>query len=117
MSGKPEAFLPLPSASFHVLLALLDEPKHGYAVMQEVDRLSYGAVKMGPGTVYTTVKRLLDDGLIEEIEPADGSDARRRSYRVTGLGESVCRAEVRRLSRLIHRSVLSRLAPSLKEAF
>lgn len=114
MRREPEDVTPLPSASFHVLLALVDRPRHGYAVMQEVERLSDGAVRMGPGTVYTTIKRLLDGGLIEEVQGPDPADPRRRSYRATALGERVCRAEVHRLAGLIQRSVLGRLAPGFE---
>jgi DNA-binding PadR family transcriptional regulator len=116
---RPEeasSFLPLPSASFHVLLALVDGDKHGYAIMREVERLSEGVVRMGPGTLYASIKRLLADRLIEESDERPDpelDDQRRRYYRITGLGEAVCRAEVRRLSMLIERTVLRRLAPRL----
>ena|SRR5688572_25789308 len=106
--------LPLPSASLHVLLALMDGDKHGYAIMQAVEHLSDGIVQMGPGTLYGTIKRLLADGLIEETaeRPApEDDDDRRRYYRASGLGERVCSAEVARLSTLIERSALRRLAP------
>lgn len=96
----------LPAASLHVLLALLDGDKHGYAVMRDVERLSDGAVRMGPGTLYGTIKRLVADGLIEEVTgdpagPAD--DERRRYYRLTGAGERVAAAEVARLRTLLSR--------------
>lgn len=111
-------FLPLPSSSFHVLLVLAEDEKHGYAIMREVERISEGAVRMGPGTLYGTIKRLLDVGLIEESgERPDPEldDERRRYYRITGLGERVVTAEVRRLSTMIERSVLKRLSPRLGE--
>ncbi len=115
-SKQPESYLPLPSASLHVLLALVDGDKHGYAIMREVERLSEGVVRMGPGTLYASIKRLLQERLIEESDERpdpEMDDQRRRYYRITGLGEAVCRAEVRRLSSLIERSVLHRLAPRL----
>ena len=115
----PKDFLPLPSSSFHVLLALAKSEKHGYAIMQEVEEISEGAVRMGPGTLYGTIKRLLETGLVEESgerPDPDLDDERRRYYRITTLGEKVVTAEVRRLSTMIERSVLRRLAPRLGEA-
>jgi DNA-binding PadR family transcriptional regulator len=112
----PQEFLPLPSSSFHVLLVLAQGEKHGYAIMQEVERISEGAVRMGPGTLYGTIKRLLEGGLVEETnERPDPAldDERRRYYRITGVGDRVVAAEVRRLSTMIERSVLRRLAPRL----
>lgn len=109
-------FLPLPSSSFHVLLVLAEEEKHGYAIMRQVERISDGAVRMGPGTLYGTIKRLLEIGLIDEAEERPDpelDDERRRYYRITGLGERVVTAEVRRLSTMIERSVMRRLAPRL----
>lgn len=114
-----ESFLPLPSSSFHVLLVLADDERHGYAIMREVERISDGAVRMGPGTLYGTIKRLLESGLVEESgeRPVpELDDERRRYYRITGLGERVVRAEVRRLSTMIERSTLRRLAPKLGPA-
>lgn len=104
----------LPAASLHVLLALLEGDKHGYAVMRDVERLSDGAVRMGPGTLYGTIKRLLADGLIEEVAhdghgPAE--DERRRYYRLTGSGERVAADEVARLRTLLAR--VRRLRPDL----
>lgn len=98
----------LPVASLHVLLALLEGDKHGYAVMRDVERLSDGAVKMGPGTLYGTIKRLLADGLIEEVASGgagtgQADDERRRYYRLTGDGERAAAAEVARLSTLLSR--------------
>ena len=120
MTGKePEDLLPLPSSSFHVLLVLAEEERHGYAIMREVEEISDGAVRMGPGTLYGTIKRLLDSGLIEESgeRPVpELDDERRRYYRITGLGERVVTAEVRRLSTMIERSTLRRLAPRLGPA-
>lgn len=104
---KPEAFLPLPSATLHILVALTTGEKHGYAVMQDVESLSDGAVRMGPGTLYGSIKRMLADGLIEETaERPDPEldDQRRRYYRLTGLGERVCASELRRLEALVRRA-------------
>jgi DNA-binding PadR family transcriptional regulator len=113
---EPSAFLPLPTATFHILLALRSGEKHGYAVMQNVEDLSDGLVKLGPGTLYGAVKRLLADGLIEESEQRPDpelDDQRRRYYRLTALGERVCTAELERLTKLLKTafpsSVVSRL--------
>ena len=106
-ADDPTSFLPLPSAPLHILLALREGERHGYAVMRDVEHLSDGAVKMGPGTLYGAIKRLLADGLIEEsAERPDPEldDQRRRYYRLTGLGERVCSAEIGRLSKLVHRA-------------
>ena len=86
----PRDFLPLTPAIAHILLALADEDRHGYAVMREVERITGGAVRMGPGTLYGTIKRLLGDGLIEETtarKDADVSEERRRYYRLTAKGQ------------------------------
>lgn len=102
-----ERFVPLPSATLHILVALGSGEKHGYAIMSEVERLSDGAVRMGPGTLYGSIKRMLADELIEETaERPDPAldDQRRRYYRLTGLGERVCAAELRRLDTLIRRA-------------
>jgi DNA-binding PadR family transcriptional regulator len=100
----PSEFLPLPTATFHILLALRDEEKHGYAIMSDVEKLSDGAVKIGPGTMYGSIKRMLAAGLIEESEERpdpEMDDERRRYYRCTGLGASVCAAEAARLRTLL----------------
>lgn len=98
-----EAFLPLPQAQFHVLVALTDGEKHGYAIMQSVETSSGGLVRMGPATLYGTLKRLVEQGLAIESEqrPSVGDDQRRRYYRLTALGRSVCAAEAERLDDLI----------------
>lgn len=105
----------LPSASLHVVLALVDGAKHGYAVMRDVETLSDGAFRMGPGTLYGTIKRLLADGLIEEVtdEVADDADAeRRRYYRLTGAGERVAATELARMNTLVTR--VTKLRPDLR---
>ena len=102
----PESFLPLPQAQFHVLVALTAGERHGYAIMQEVEESSNGLVRMGPATLYGTLKRLVDDGLAEEASNrADRNDRdddqRRRYYRLTGLGQRVCAAETDRVAGLV----------------
>ena len=96
----------LPAASLHVLLALLEGEKHGYAIMQDVERISDGAVKMGPGTLYGTINRLVADGLIEEVGAPDSADPaaeRRRYYRLTQDGVRTADAELDRLQTLLAR--------------
>ena len=98
---------PLPMATLHILVALRGGELHGYALMREVERLSDGAVRMGPGTLYGSIKRMLADGLIEETaERPDPEldDQRRRYYRATALGERACAAELQRLENLVRRA-------------
>jgi DNA-binding PadR family transcriptional regulator len=95
-----ESFLPLTPAVFHILLALADEDRHGYAIMQEV--LRRAGITLGPGTLYGTIKRLLADGLIAELgDRPDPDNDRRRYYRLTALGRRVTSAEARRMAELV----------------
>ena len=100
----PASFLPLTPAIAHILLAVADQERHGYAIMQEVERITDGAVRMGPGTLYGTIKRMSAAGLIEEIDerpdPKD-DDERRRYYRATPLGRSVLEEETARMASLV----------------
>ena len=92
---------PLTPATFHILLALVGVNRHGYGIMREVEERTEGAVRLGPGTLYGSLKRLLAMGLVEEegerADPQLGEE-RRRYYRITALGESAVRAEARRLA-------------------
>jgi DNA-binding PadR family transcriptional regulator len=95
---------PLSRTAMHVLLAIGPEERHGYAIMREIARMTEGATQLGPGGVYTTIRHLLDDGLIEESDErpdVELDDQRRRYYRLTGLGRAVATAEVRRLETLV----------------
>jgi len=114
METNPRDFLPLTAAQFHILVALSDGVRHGYAIMQAVESDSDGIVKMGPATLYGTLKRLVENGLAEEVPAPDGAsdDTRRRYYRLTGLGAMVCSAEADRLAALV-KSVRSSLRPVL----
>lgn len=96
----PTDRIPLKPEVFHMLLVLVDEPRHGYAIMQEVADRSGGEVRILPGALYRHLDRLRRDGVIEEIDGPDG-DSRRRSYRVTAFGRAVARAEAERLARLV----------------
>jgi DNA-binding PadR family transcriptional regulator len=101
----PETLLPLTPAVFHILLALADTERHGYGIMQEITLRTDGKVRMGPGTLYGSIKRMLAEGLIEELgERPDPAldDERRRYYRLTGFGLRVAQAEAQRLAQLVH---------------
>jgi DNA-binding PadR family transcriptional regulator len=92
---------PLTPAVFHILLALADGEKHGYAIMKDVETQTSGQIKMGPGTLYGSIKRMLTAGLIEETDerPApELDDERRRYYRITALGQSIVVMESKRLA-------------------
>ncbi len=96
----------LPAASLHVVLALLDGELHGYALMRRVEEFSGGSVKMGPGTLYGTLNRLVETGLIEETtdrKPRGDSD-RRRYYQLTASGRTIAIDELSRLQYLVERS-------------
>ena len=100
---RPESLLPLQPAAFHILVALAETDRHGYAIMQEVSERTGGAIRINPGTLYTTIRRLLDQGLLLELDdrpdPSE-DDERRRYYRLTPFGRAVARAEVARLERM-----------------
>ena len=110
MPPDPQDLLPLPTASFHILLALSEQDLHGYSIMREVGQRSGGTVRMGPATLYTTIKRLLSEGLIEELDerPEPGADdQRRRYYRLSPFGRQVARAELNRLQALVRQAKTS----------
>jgi DNA-binding PadR family transcriptional regulator len=101
---RPESLLPLPAAVFHILMAVADEDRHGYAIIQEVMTRTSGDVRLSPGTLYRSVQRMLDQDLIVEVHerPApELDDERRRYYRITTFGKKVATAEVQRLSELL----------------
>jgi DNA-binding PadR family transcriptional regulator len=95
---------PLSQPALHILLALGAEAKHGYAIMQDIAAESEGSIRLLPGTLYSTIKKLLTDGLLEEVDAprgADSDDARRRYYRVTKRGRAAAEAETRRMTVLV----------------
>ena len=101
---SPDDFLPLTPAMFHILLALADQDRHGYEIMREVDERTEGKVRLGPGTLYGSIKRMLGDELIEELEERpdpEMDDERRRYYRLSGFGRRVAVAEAERLAGLV----------------
>ncbi len=110
----PESFLPLHRDTFHILVSLADRERHGYAVMQDVLERTGGALRLSPSSLYVSIRRLLEQGLIEELaerpDPAH-DDERRRYYRLTRLGRRVAVAEARRLERLLGDARASGLLP------
>jgi DNA-binding PadR family transcriptional regulator len=108
MTSDPKSdaqrYLPLTTAVFHILLALADGEKHGYAIMREVETSTNGSVSMGPGTLYGAIKRLLKGGLISETDERPDpalDDARRRYYTLSVLGRDVLAAESERLAEMV----------------
>ncbi|HEV3199371.1 MAG TPA: helix-turn-helix transcriptional regulator [Bryobacteraceae bacterium] len=117
---SPEDLLPLTPPVFHILLALTDEERHGYGIMQDVSRQTDDALQLGPGTLYGCLKRMLAAGLVEESDERPDpqiDDQRRRYYRMTGLGQRVVRAEAQRLSNAVvaarSKRLLDRTRPSM----
>lgn len=103
----PSPYVPLAPAALHIVLSLNRGERHGYAIMGDVERLSDGVIKLGPGTLYGTIKKLLADGLIEQSDSRPDpalDDQRRKYYKLTALGASVCAAEIQRLANLLERT-------------
>lgn len=108
------SLIPLTPAVFFILLALADGEKHGYAIMQLVAEQSGKRVRMGPGTLYTTIQRLLDLQLIEEVRGPDATterDSRRRYYRLTGAGKDILQAELSRIDEVVRLARRKKLIP------
>ncbi|MDA1312786.1 MAG: PadR family transcriptional regulator [Acidobacteria bacterium] len=110
MKDDADRFLPLTPATLHILLALAGDDLHGYAIMQEVRRQSENKYRLGPGTLYDNLQRLVDQGLVREVsrsaKNADGDDSRRRYYRINTLGRRVLSAEVARLEGVVREAKL-----------
>ncbi|MGH9720981.1 MAG: PadR family transcriptional regulator [Bryobacteraceae bacterium] len=107
---EPHDLLPLPVAAFHILLSLSDQDRHGYSIMREIASRSGDGFRLGPATLYTTIKRLLADGLVEELDERpdpDMDDQRRRYYRLTRFGRRVAKAELARLQSLVQHARVS----------
>jgi DNA-binding PadR family transcriptional regulator len=112
--ANPDALLPLPVATFHILVAVADHDRHGYAIMQDVADRTDGALKLSPGTLYGSIRRMLEEDLIVEVgdrQRPDDDDERRRYYRITPFGRSVARAEAARLATLLRQAKAVGLAP------
>ena len=122
MSAKPldpEKMLPLTPAVFHILLALADGERHGYAIMRDVAANTGGQIQMGPGTLYGTIKRLLASGLVEEADERPDPDVdveRRRYYRITALGRQVLQAESARMATWLDAARAKRVDPRARRA-
>ncbi len=114
MATDPDSLLPLTPVVLHILLALADEPqgKHGYAVAREVEELTDGQIRMGPGTLYGSIQRMLDAAIIEERHSRGGDDERRRYYCITTLGRRVLGREVTRLAAVVAIARRKQLLPA-----
>jgi len=109
-----ESLLPLPPATFHILVSLSDADRHGYGIMQEVAQRTGGRTKLNPGTLYTTIQRLLEKGLIVELSERgdpEGDDERRRYYRLTPDGRRAAQLELARLTEMVDLGRRAGLAP------
>ena len=112
--AKPDSLLPLPAAVFHILIALADRDRHGYSIMQDVAARTGGKVQLSAGTLYSSIRRMLEQGLIEELaESPDPSntDERRRYYRLTRFGKRVAKAEAERLNAMLQQARATGLVP------
>ena len=111
--STPDELLPLPPATLHILLALAETERHGYAIIHDVEARTDGELRLSAGTLYRSIARMVEQGLIEEVEKrrTRDDDERRRYYRITSLGTDVARAEVRRLSQLVRHARARGLAP------
>lgn len=109
-----DALLPLQPATFHILVALADDDRHGYAIIQDVAARTKGAIRLSPGTLYRSIQRMLEQGLIVETtqRPAPAADdERRRYYRLTPLGRAAANAEAGRLAELVRMARARGLSP------
>jgi len=109
-----DAFLPLPTAVFHILVALADRERHGYSIMQDVAARTDGKVRLSAGTLYSAVRRMLEQGLIDELRESpdpESADERRRYYTLTPLGREVALAEARRVTALLTQARAAGLIP------
>ena len=116
MTPKPisraEAMLPLTHVVYHVLVSLTDEPRHGYGIIKDVLTRTGGETELEAGTLYAAIRRMRDDGLLQEVSPPAGADARRRYYAITDLGRDTARAESRRLESLVTLARNAKILPA-----
>ena len=98
-------------AVFHILIALADQPLHGYGIMLDIAERSGGKVKLSPGTLYGSIKQMLEDGLVQEVAGSAADDERRRYYRLTPLGRKVAAAEIERLESIVEMAREKKLVP------
>jgi DNA-binding PadR family transcriptional regulator len=116
---EPASMLPLPPATFHILLALSEDDRHGYAIIQDVAARTGGELKLSAGTLYRSIQRMLEQGLLKETRERpspEEDDERRRYYRITPYGTEVARAETRRLTQLVRFARASGFAASALKA-
>jgi DNA-binding PadR family transcriptional regulator len=109
-----DALLPLPPATFHILMSVADEDRHGYAIIQDIASRTGGELQMSAGTLYRSIQRMLEQGLVVETRerPApEEDDERRRYYRITSFGLAVARAEARRLAQMVKLARARGIAP------
>jgi len=116
MHDDPASLLPLPAATFHILLAVADEDRHGYAIIQDVETRTGGELRLSAGTLYRSIQRMLEQGLI--VEPRERplpelDDERRRYYRITSFGRAVAEAESRRMAQLLRMARNRGLTPGM----
>ena len=117
MKADASTFLPLFPATLHILLSLAAEDLHGYAIMQEVTRQSEGKYKLGPGTLYDNLQKMIQRGLVQEMGSRTGDeDPRRRYYRLTSLGRAVLEAETVRLAEVVREARLRLQIPRPRRA-
>jgi DNA-binding PadR family transcriptional regulator len=117
MKDDLKDFLPLSSATFYILLALSDEDRHGYGIMQEVARQSESRYKLGPGTFYDNLEKLIEHGIVKEVpRKSANDDPRRRYYRMTGFGRNLFLAEVSRLDSVVREAKVRLRGAKPKEA-
>ncbi len=110
--NDPASLLPLPPATFHILLSIAEEDRHGYAIIQDVAARTNGELKLSAVTLYRSIQRMLEQGLlVEPRERPEEDDERRRYYRITPFGREVARAEARRLAQLVKFARESGFAP------
>lgn len=109
-----DSLIPIPTAVFHILIALADRDRHGYSIMQDVAGRTSGKVQLSPGTLYSSIRRMLEQGLIEELSESpdpENTDERRRYYRLTRFGKRVAAVEVERLNALVRQARETGLVP------
>ena len=119
-TSDPKTSLRLTPAAFHIMLVLADGENHGYAIMREVAEHTSGKMRLGPGSLYGTIKRMLADGWIEETDERPDpqlDDERRRYYRLTGVGRKLVQAEAERLEQLVNIARGKRLLPNSRFAW
>jgi DNA-binding PadR family transcriptional regulator len=109
-----ESLLPLPTATFHILVALADRDRHGYSILQDVAARTDGKVRLSAATLYSSIRRMLEQGLISELSESpdpDNQDERRRYYRLTDFGRQVAMAEAQRLTAMLSQARATGLIP------